>query len=135
VGSCKGPDVNSPISGYVGGHGGDESRRANRFFSAEMALVFGDFSRPSLLYDAVQLRRTKAPIPVRSFHGFFYFREAFAGSGEIGDEIAYPRHTWAGGGGDSARLSPDRPSGRQLIFRIKPVKGHLLITTAASFFI
>jgi hypothetical protein len=53
VGSFKGPGVNTPISGYSGGHGGDEIRRANCFFGVEKALVLGVFSSPCLLNNAV----------------------------------------------------------------------------------
>jgi hypothetical protein len=69
-----------------------------------------------LLNNSVSLQRTQAPVPMGSFHCFFYFCKAFAGSGEISDEVLHPRHTWAGGGG-SARLAPSRSSGAQLNFR------------------
>jgi hypothetical protein len=41
----------------------------------------------------VSLQRTQALVPVGSFHGFFYFCKAFAGSGEIGDEVSHPFYT------------------------------------------
>jgi len=41
----------------------------------------------------VSLQRTQALVPVGSFHGFFYFCKAFAGSGEIGDAVSHPFYT------------------------------------------
>jgi hypothetical protein len=38
----------------------------------------------------VSLQKTQALVPVGSFHDFFYFCKAFAGSGEIGDEVSHP---------------------------------------------
>jgi hypothetical protein len=49
---------------------------------------------PCLLNNSVSLQRTQALVPVGSFHVFlFYFCKAFAGSGEIGDEVLHPCYT------------------------------------------
>jgi hypothetical protein len=45
------------------------------------------------------LQRTQALVPVGSFHCFYYFCKAFAGSGEIGDEVSHPCYPKLCGGG------------------------------------
>jgi hypothetical protein len=87
MGSRKRPGVNPPIIGYGGGHRGDENRSANGFLEEEMARPM---ARPCLLNNSVSLQRTQALVPVGSFHCFFYFCKAFAGSGEISDEVLHP---------------------------------------------
>jgi hypothetical protein len=48
---------------------------------------------PCLLNNSIYLLRSQALVPIGSFHCFFYFCKAFAGSGEIGEEVSHPYYT------------------------------------------
>jgi hypothetical protein len=62
----KRPGVNPLVIGYSGGHRSNDMRRANSFLEVEMAP-------PCLQNNNVSLQRTQAPVPVGSFHCFFFF--------------------------------------------------------------
>ncbi len=58
-----------------------------------MALISCCFSLFHLVDDGINCRFLKGLVPVRSFNSFLNFQIAFTGSGEVGDEIAYARHS------------------------------------------
>jgi hypothetical protein len=87
--------LNAQPAVFLNGSGnrGDESRGLDSFFAVEMALVIGGFSVFHLLDDGVNCRFLERLFTVDVLNHLFYFQIAFAGSGEIGDEVADARHS------------------------------------------
>jgi hypothetical protein len=72
---------------------GDESRGPHGFFAVEMALVSCRFSLFHLVDDGIKAVFLRALSPYAASTVFYYFQIAFTGSGEVGDKIAYARHS------------------------------------------
>ncbi len=91
MGSGQSLDAQPAVILNGGGNRGDESRGPDSFFAVE--LVIGGFSVFHLLDDGVNCRFLERLFTVDVLNHLFYFQIAFAGSGEIGDEVADARHS------------------------------------------
>ncbi len=110
MGRSKCLDAHPAVIFNGGGDRGDESRGPHCFFAVEMALISRRFSLFHLVDDGINCRFLKGLVPIRSLNSFLNFQIAFTGSGEVGDEVAYARHStgWEGWQGVTVFDRPGR---------------------------
>jgi hypothetical protein len=110
MGSSLSLDANPAVFFNGGGDRGDESRCPHGFFAVEVPLILRCFSLFNFADDGINCRFLKGLIPVLSLNGFFNFQIAFTGSGEVGDEVPYARHStgWEGWQGVTVFGRPGR---------------------------